>query len=49
MLVSERPMGLEDQRAAQACLYRNFPEYTEEVLNSLLYKADYHLYRAIPR
>ena len=32
----------------QALYFRNFPEYTEEVLNNLLSLSDNHLYIAIP-
>ena len=49
LLVSERVFSLEDQRSAQACCYRNFPEYTEETLNNLLFMSDCHLYIAIPK
>ena len=49
LLVSERVFGLEDQRSAQACCYRNFPEYNEEALNNILFMSDCHLYIAIPK
>ena len=49
LLISERVFGLEDQRSAQACCYRNFPEYNEETLNNILFMSDCHLYIAIPK
>lgn len=49
LLVSDRVFSLEDQRSSQACCYRNFPEFSEEAINNLLFMSDCHLHLAIPK
>ena len=48
MFISDAVFDSQDMRASQACFYRNYPQQSAAVLDTVLAMAGYHLYLAVP-